>query len=166
MKDGCEASGWLEPRGRPSLGSKIRFDALESIDRSTVVLGSVFEERIFPLVFGPGFELRAVAPKLVEWDAVATGVRDTVQMDLDERPDADGWREECPNLFEFQVIGFDDGSQAVEANNFWRCGECAEHQDDPFIFFDMRHGLDAAAGQIKIDHRSLIDDSKGFPVFG
>ena len=78
MKDGCEASGWLEPRGRPSLGSKIRFDALESIDRSTVVLGSVFEERIFPLVFGPGFELRAVAPKLVEWDAVATGVRDTV----------------------------------------------------------------------------------------
>ena len=54
---------------------------------------------------------------------------------------------------------------AVEANDLWGSGERAKHQDDSFVFFHVRDGLDAAASQVQIDDCSFIDDSEGFAVF-
>ena len=58
--------------------------ALELVDRLTVVLLPVFDQRFFPLVFGPIPELRSAPAKFVQRHAVTAGVGDSSQTDLDE----------------------------------------------------------------------------------
>src|SRR5271165_7176098 len=68
-------------------------------------------------------------------------------------------------LFKFRVSCLDGFTNPMESNDFWCSGECAKHEDDAFVFFQVRDRLDAATGQIQISHRLLVKHAKRPAIF-
>src|SRR5260370_14711792 len=86
-------------------------------------------------------------------------------MNSDDRADTGSRRKNRFQSFKVAIPWLDDFPATMEPSNLRSDGECAKHQDDSFVFFQVSDCFHTATGQVKISNRSFVDDSEGFAVF-
>jgi hypothetical protein len=96
-----------------------------------------------------------------ERHAVATGVRDALDVDDDDRARADpDRREPLGESREALVVDENRLGVAVEAHDARRALEGAEHHDDAAVLAEVRDGLDAAAGLVEVGDAARTEDGE------
>src|ERR1700756_4571829 len=86
-------------------------------------------------------------------------------MYFDDRADTGTRRKNRFQSLEVAIPWLNDFPAAMEANNLRSAGECAKHQDDSFVFFQVSDRFHTATGQVEISNRLFVDDSEGFAIF-
>lgn len=132
----------------------------EVIDGGGVIVLDVLVQGVGGFFVGPVGECGALALVFVEWDAEAAGVGDACAVDANEGTQAGVGGELFLKFGEVGVGVGDDLSLAVEAYDFRRAVEGAEHEDDSAVFFEVGDGFDARADEVGVDDGVVIEDSE------
>src|SRR5580704_297822 len=143
----------------------LKRDARKAVDTLFVLLLTVMSQAFRPLLAGPGVELFTLALVFETRNAVAARIGDARQVHDDDRAGVIANWEVFRKGRKLGVVRFDDASAAVQAENIRRTLECAEHQNDSPILFQMSDGLHSIAVEINVGDGGWIEDAKCIQPF-